>query len=630
MFVQADQYDEKLKVKPMINPIMKLDPLTANKIAAGEVVDRPASVVKELVENSIDAQATSIIVEIKDGGKTYIRVTDNGTGINEPDIELAFERHATSKIRNIEDLDAILSLGFRGEALASISAVAQIELMTKTEEMETGVYLEVHGGKIISHKKIGTSRGTTMVVKNLFYNTPARLKFMKSQTTEAGYISDILNKLAMAHPNISMRFINNGNIVFTTSGSGNVIHNITNIYGKELAKSMYHVKKEYQHIVLEAFISKPSMHRGNRQLQVFFVNGRYVKSTLLQNCVEEAYKTLLPINKYPICFLYLWIPPESIDVNIHPAKMEIKFSNEELLKQFIIKSIKEALYRQNLIPEISFEKKEHKETLPSIPMDMPSRENADASPAAAVKEDMPSIAYHEDKLPVYTNNNGRKDLAVHKQEEQILEPAFQHQIPSASTPASNGINLMEIKIIGQIFHTYFIGENDQHMFLIDQHAAHERILYEWMSDKFKNHAIAMQQLLIPIVIELSFSEWSCMKENMEVFYRLGFQIEQFGQHSILIRAVPMVMGEPEAKSFFMEVVDHLGKDVGHPSDFKMDRIISMACKEAIKAKDKLDVMEINELMKQLSHLENPFTCPHGRPIIISMSKYEIEKKFKRV
>ncbi|KXG76864.1 DNA mismatch repair endonuclease MutL [Thermotalea metallivorans] len=614
----------------MINPIMRLDQLTANKIAAGEVVDRPASVVKELVENSIDAQATSIIVEIKDGGKTYIRVTDNGTGINESDIELAFERHATSKIRNIEDLDAILSLGFRGEALASISAVAQIELMTKTEEMETGVYLEVHGGKIISHKKIGTSRGTTMIVKNLFFNTPARLKFMKSQTTETGYISDILNKLAMAHPNIAMRFINNGNIVFTTPGSGNVIHNITNIYGKELGKSMYHVKKEYQHIVLEAFISKPSIHRGNRQLQAFFVNGRYVKSTLLQNCVEEAYKTLLPINKYPICFLYLWIPPESIDVNIHPAKMEIKFSNEELLKQFMIKSIKEALYRQNLIPEISFEKKEHKETLPSIPMDMPPIENADASPPAAVKEVMTSIAYHEDNLPVYTNNNGRKDLAVHRQEEQIRVPDFQHQVSPASVSASNGINPMEIRIIGQIFHTYFIGENGQHMFLIDQHAAHERILYEWMSEKFKNHAVAMQQLLVPMVIEFSFGEWSCIKENMEFFHRLGFQIEEFGQHSILIRAVPMVMGEPEAKSFFMEVVDHLGKDVEHPSDFKMDRIISMACKEAIKAKDKLDIIEINEVMKQLSRLENPFTCPHGRPIIISMSKYEIEKKFKRV
>ncbi|MBB6216697.1 DNA mismatch repair protein MutL [Anaerosolibacter carboniphilus] len=620
----------------MNNRIIKLDPLTANKIAAGEVVDRPASVVKELVENAIDAQATSIVVEIREGGKTFIRVTDNGSGIDETDIELAFERHATSKLRNIEDLNTILSLGFRGEALASISSVSQIELVTKTETSDSGIVLELHSGKIISRNRIGTTKGTTFVIKNLFYNTPARLKFMKSSSTEAAYINDVVSRLAMAHPNIAVRFINNESIIFSTSGSGNVIHNIASIYGKELAKNIYHFKKEHGEISLEAFVAKPSFHRGNRQLQSFFINGRYIKSLLLQNSVEEAYRTLLPINKYPICFLYLTMSPELIDVNIHPTKLEIKFSNDEILKPFITRCIKEALYRQNLIPEVSFETTKVKDnSLDNVIDLLPLKETTQPF---IEKSNVIIKKQVEDKFPVFTNNKveQKNDFPKVHEEQMIFESSVPSPTPtnhqgnfSEKLPIEN-IKISDITIIGQLFHTYLVGEYKEALFLIDQHAAHERIIFEWMLNRFRSRSVMVQQLLVPIVVELTLGEWSAVMDNHDLLSQFGFEVEDFGQHTVLIRSVPMIMGEPEAKSFFHEIVDHFVKEHFHITDYKIDKIIAMACKEAIKAKDKLDTIEMHELLKQLEDLENPYTCPHGRPIIVSISKYEIEKKFKRV
>ncbi|MFT9493917.1 DNA mismatch repair endonuclease MutL [Anaerosolibacter sp.] len=620
----------------MNNRILKLDPLTANKIAAGEVVDRPASVVKELVENAIDAKSTSIVVEIREGGKTFIRVTDNGSGIDEADIALAFERHATSKLRNIDDLNTILSLGFRGEALASISSVSQIELITKTDSQDSGTALELHSGRIISSNRIGTTRGTTFIIKNLFYNTPARLKFMKSDSTETAYINDVVSRLAMAHPNIAIRFINNNNIVFSTSGNGNVIHNIVSIYGKELAKNIYHFEKNHEKIVLHGFVAKPSFHRGNRQLQSFFINGRYIKSLLLQSCVEEAYRTLLPINKYPICFLYLTMPPELVDVNIHPTKLEIKFSNEEILKSFITRCIKEALYRQNLIPEVSLQTTKPKEklsnivieVLPSVNRNHPERE----------KKYEPKLKDMKDKFPIVTNNKvEQNDIIPMVHEEQVVFKTSVAPTPVVTTNDNinqnslvNDINISQIRIIGQLFHTYLVGEYNEALYLIDQHAAHERVIFEWMLNKFRSRSVMIQHLLVPTVVELTFAEWSAVMDNIDLLIQFGFEVEDFGQHTVLIRSVPMILGEPEAKGFFQEIVDHLINDHTAVTDYKIDKLIAMACKEAIKAKDKLDVTEMNELLKRLEALENPYTCPHGRPIIISMTKYEIEKKFKRV
>lgn len=620
----------------MSNRIIKLDLHTANKIAAGEVVDRPASVVKELVENAIDAQSTSIVVEIREGGKSYIRVTDNGSGIDEADIELAFERHATSKLRKIEDLDTILSLGFRGEALASIASVSQIELITKTENEDSGIALDIMSGKIISRNRIGTTRGTTFIIKNLFYNTPARLKFMKSASTEAAYINDVVSRLAMAHPNISVRFIHNDSIIFSTSGSSNVVHSIASIYGKELAKNIYHFQKEQGQIALEAFVTKPSFYRGNRQLQSFFINGRYIKSELLQNCIEEAYRSLLPINKHPICFIYLTMPPELIDVNIHPTKLEVKFSNEDILKTFIVRCIKESLYRQNLVAEVSFQSTKSKDRpVETVVNPMPLKESN--QPFIEKRSDIVR-KLEEDKLPSLTNNKVKqKDdfLQVHE-EQMIYNPSV---TPSITTPLqrdsdekspSENIRISEINIIGQLFHTYLVGEYNEALFLIDQHAAHERIIFEWMLKKFKTRSVMVQQLLIPIVVELTFGEWTVVMDNRNLFSQFGFEAEDFGQHTVLIRTVPMILGEPEAKGFFHEIIDRFMKDQSLLVDYKIDKVIAMACKEAIKAKDKLDALEMNELLKQLEHLENPYTCPHGRPIIVSMSKYEIEKKFKRV
>ncbi|WP_053957291.1 DNA mismatch repair endonuclease MutL [Inediibacterium massiliense] len=651
----------------MVRRIYKLKKHIANKIAAGEVVDRPSSVVKELMENAIDAGALKITVEIKEGGKSYIRITDDGSGIHPSDIEVAFERHATSKIRDIEDLNRVISLGFRGEALASIVAVSQVELITKVEDSYIGTQIQIHGGEVIHKKEVGCPKGTTFIVKNLFYNVPARLKFLKSNTTETAYISDLVTKFSLAYPNISFRFINNGTIVFTTSGNGKVIDNIFNIYGKEIAQNMLCADEKENGVTLQGYISKPNISRGNKKLQVFFVNGRYVKNKMISEAIEEAYKTLTMVNRFPICFLYLQVDPNSIDVNIHPTKIEIRFDDPETIKKFIIKVLKDALFHEDLIPKVSFEKKVkkeegHQERILDLPIqkeeyklppkEIPVKENfispirkientikedikPDIKPDVKghikpnIKEDIkiePSTKYIdepvviEDKPHYITNNKSKEEF----QEECI-------QVSQNTEPKERKIHLeiKNIQIIGQIFNTYLIGQDGENMYLIDQHAAHERIMYEYLTNHYKNQSIASQNLLVPIVLELSYIEYERVKNNIDFFTSLGFDIDEFGVNTFMIRSVPMLFGEPEAKKFFMEALDHLKDSIQNSYDMKVEKIISMSCKKAIKAHDKLDALEIDSLMKQLSELENPYTCPHGRPVIVKMTQYEIERKFKR-
>ncbi|MBF8984498.1 DNA mismatch repair endonuclease MutL [Lutibacter sp. B2] len=645
--------------------INRLDELIANKIAAGEVVDRPGSVVKELIENSIDAKASKIIVEIKNAGKTHIRITDNGTGIHPEDVEVAFERHATSKIKEVEDLNTILSLGFRGEALASIASVSQLELITKTEDINVGRQVIVHGGKIIENKEIGAPKGTTIIIKNLFYNVPARHEFMKSNAAETSYIGDFLSKLALAYPQISFRFVNNGEVVFSTSGDGKVLNNIVSIYGKEMAKNIIHIKGEENGLSIEAYMCKPSMTRGNRQLQTSFVNGRYIKSKMINNAISEAYKTLITINRYPICFVYLKITPNLVDVNIHPTKTEIRFKDPISISNLITKVLKDGLFRDSLIPDMNDkyynysvmerkkvieppQKQKIEKIIPKEPIvnvnTLPTTNTTNVYIPEKEIVKLPIEPLKTEKKEVVLENKASYDLEVKKNihyiEPKKIEPKkdtievkekdVQETFLKKNKEKSKiDESISNIKIIGQLFNSYLIGQDSNKMYLIDQHAAHERILYEWFSKRYKAQTPLSQKILIPILIELSFGEYEQIKEYKHVFCNLGFELEEFGTNTFRITSVPVVFGKPEAKEFFIEIVGQLQKGVNNNYDVKMDKIISMSCKNAIKANDKLEKLETDQLLKQLAMADNPYTCPHGRPIIISMTQHEIERKFKR-
>ena len=613
----------------MNNRIHLLDSLTANKIAAGEVVDRPSSVIKELVENAIDAHATVIVIEIRDAGKEYIRISDNGLGIHPSDVEIAFERHATSKITQIEDLNSTLSLGFRGEALASIASVSQVELITKTAEPVSGIHLELHGGKIIFKKEIGCPIGTTFIVKNLFYNTPARFKFLKSNTSESSYIIDLVSKISLAHPDKSFKLINNNSIVFSTSGTNNILHTITSIYGKELAKNMVTARKEESNYFVEAYFSKTDMYRGNRQQQAVFVNGRLIKSKAITDAIDEAYRTLLPINKFPICFLYLKIPPAEIDVNIHPAKTEIKFSNESLVKSLLISTLKERLFQERLIPEIKLTPKNQEELRQETFINLSPPSNQEN-----IERNGKETHSSQDKNTYFTNNKvaeNKPSILFERNDRSNNHPADKDLEKPLAENTIYHPDLINIRIIGQVFSSYLVGDDGHQMYLIDQHAAHEKILYTQFLKQYKEKNVYIQKLLTPIIVELSLAEFERLQHDVGIFEELGFEVEPFGRNAFLIRSVPLQFGEPETKSFFMEAVESYNEEyrLSDRSSLKIEKIISMACKAAVKAKNKLHELEIHALMQQLAALENPYTCPHGRPVIISMSKLEIEKKFKR-
>ncbi|SNR88058.1 DNA mismatch repair protein MutL [Anaerovirgula multivorans] len=617
----------------MSKVIRILNDLTINKIAAGEVVEGPYSVIKELIENAIDAGASNIVVEIKEGGQKYIRVSDNGVGIDDEDVEIAFMRHATSKIEVVEDLNSVLTLGFRGEALASIAAVSQAQIITKPKEQLHGVSLDIVGGDIVNRQEIGAPNGTTIIVKNLFFNIPARLKFMKSSQAEATKIGEIISRLALSQPNIAFKYINNSNIMFTTPGNNNLEQTILSILDKELVKNLLPTKIKTNQIEIDGFISQPTYVRGNRNYEIVFVNGRYIKSKLISKAIEDAYKEKLPINKFPVCILNINIDPNLIDVNVHPTKTEIKFHEEQIVYSLIHNTVTSCLRKNVTIPSLVMKKnnegknlwldktfyhnnfKENKSTYNT------HNNNESNSLQIAMKEP------NENKIDTKQNENIKLSID-HKEE---FSPQVSETFEESETTQESFLSnlLKDYKIIGQLFNTYIIVEKELSMFLIDQHAAHERLVYNKLSQQFKENSITAQRLLSPEILHLSNEDYSFITQFLDKFKNLGFEIESFGMNTMIIREVPLVMGKPKNYDFLFEVIDELKND-NYNEEYFTETIIRKSCREAIKASDKLSLSEMNELIKDLCKIEPPLTCPHGRPILLSLTKYEIEKNFKRI
>lgn len=641
-----------------------LDNSLINKIAAGEVVERPASVVKELMENSIDAGATSITVEVNEGGIGMIRITDNGRGIPKDEVKTAFLRHATSKLTSIEDLEDIMTLGFRGEALSSIASVAQVEMVTKTKDSSTGTRIVINGGIVEKEEEAAANEGTVFTMKNLFYNTPARRKFLKKPATEGGYVSEIVNRIALGHPEIAVKYINNGNTIMQTNGGGDLRSAILYIYGKQIASQMLETSYSKEGFTVEGYAAKPELSRGNRNYENFFINGRYIKSTVVQNAVEDAYKGKLMVGKFPVFVLNLKVPANTVDVNVHPTKLEVRFSDENLIYDIMYNAVTKALKQTELIPVVEWDKpkKVKSDYVQGVIEDIkkpdsdfkysdePVTKSYSAADSLAEKSDFKENQKKEnnknpvlsamDKLygsdaGIYNENNDKNTKEVKREvitdtghtEEVINKPVLtENKEESSKKPFFNNY-----RIIGQIFGTYWIIEQNNCMYLIDQHAAHERALYEDFIEKFKTSKISSQQLLQPVAVNLSESEKVIVEENRELLESFGFEIEEFGARTYAVRAVPYVFNAPSNVSFFVDIIDMLAdKNMKSIYDTKEDAIATMSCKAAVKGNDRLSYSEAQELIQRLLKLENPFTCPHGRPTIIEMTRYELEKKFKRI
>ncbi len=586
-----------------------------NKIAAGEVIERPASIVKELVENSIDALSKNITIEIKNGGTSFIKVQDDGIGIEKNQIKTAFLRHATSKLEKIDDLDSILTLGFRGEALASIASISMVEMITNTGNNSIGSKIEIEGGQVVKEEEIASLKGTTFIVKNIFFNTPARKKFLKKDSVEGGYISEIVNRLALAHPNISFTYINNGVLMLKTTGDNNLKNTAFYIYGKEIAKKLIKIQASKNGFKIEGLIGIPELSRGNRSYENFFINGRYIKSNLVQEAIEEGYEGKLMVGKFPIFIINMVVPENTIDVNVHPTKLEVRFEDENFIYNFLCEAIQKTLKKEVLIPNIEFEDKIN--VLKTKPFNVEMQKKLEDNFLKNDKEDNLNIKKYEKE------KNLEKNLLKDK---NIIDDEYNKKNQHKKHTFFNNY-----KIVGQIFSTYWIVEQNGEMFIIDQHSAHERIIYEEFNEKFKNETINSQKLLEPIVINATPLEKSIIEENKELFFKFGFDIEEFGLNNYAIRQVPFIFKGPVETNFFNDILDILlNKNISTLYDTKVEKIISMSCKKAVKANDRLSFIEAKALIDQMLNLENPFSCPHGRPTIIKMTKYEIEKLFKRI
>lgn len=692
-----------------------LDPITSNKIAAGEVVERPCAVVKELVENAMDAGADQITVEVRQGGKIYIRVTDNGCGIAADDLPLAFERHATSKIEAIEDLDRLQTLGFRGEALASISSVSLVELITRHKDAESGSRVDVQGGKILSVEPIGAAVGTTLIIRDLFYNTPARLKFLKSNGAELSAITEWISRLAVSRPEISFRYIADQQDIFMTTGNGSLKESVASVYERALARNLVAVEGESSGVTVRGFVGDLNSTRGNRQLQLFFVNGRSVRSSLLSDALEMGFQTLLPVNRYPVCFIHIELEGSRLDINIHPAKTQIRFQEEQSVRQTVYQLIRDALLQRDLVPSIRFRQDPAKEdhtapatvtTVPpavasvskesfrastvNVPSEPPLKPaitppvkpasdrfyDVSAKPKASEAEqpygatpqsvDVPGVMPAEtplmpaapDTIPVVqdpvkelTDNTQEEDAFLCVQETQptwiasetqalpelnldtllrMPEPTLEEILPEpVYMPETLYDNLT---IIGQLFRTYILAEKDEALYLIDQHAAHEKVLFETFMNQWRNHTVSSQLLLVPEVMHLEPSIIQHGEDLLPVAAQMGFEADVFGVDALVVRAVPMVAGQPLPVALLQTLMEdgtrslQAGKRL---EDVRAEQIIRESCKKAIKADDSLETLEIRGLLEQLKTLESPYTCPHGRPIIVRMEKGEIERRFKR-
>lgn len=627
-----------------------LDDNTINQIAAGEVVERPVSVVKELVENAIDAGSTNISVEIKDGGISLIRVTDNGSGIDRDSIRTAFLRHATSKITSITDLLNVKSLGFRGEALSSIAAVSQIELLTKVKDDFTGIRYCLNGSKEYSFDDVGIPDGTTIIVRNLFFNTPARRKFLKSAVTEGNYITELMERLVLSHPEIGFRYISNGKEKIASSGNGDIKENIYSIFGRDIARQIMPVSFESDGLSIKGYVGKPEIARGNRNFELFFVNDRFVKSPVLSKAVEEAYKSYLMLHKYPFVILYFDIALEDLDVNVHPAKTEIRFLRETDLYTRLSLTVENALKQKELIPEVTQSGLSQKvisntiiepaviaaeptkcETVKAVDtkaQNIKADANTNTVPAA---QSVPPIDVKRAPEPFETDKiNEYKTAAIEKNDspEMVIKA---EQLDLFGEGFISSKNVIRHKIIGQVFDTYWIVELDNKMFIIDQHAAHEKVLYERFKKRIEEDDVFVQSLSPAVIITLTNSEIEVFNRFESNFRKLGFDIEHFGGKDYAITGVPTDLFGLSEKDYFLAVLDDLHQNPKITDNAAVnDRIATMACKAAIKGNMRFSYSEAKALIDELLLLDNPYNCPHGRPTIISYSKQEMEKLFKRI
>ena len=660
--------------------IQVLDQITIDKIAAGEVIERPASIVKELVENSIDAKAASVTVEIQDGGISLIRVTDNGSGIEREDIRNAFLRHSTSKIRKVEDLAHIASLGFRGEALSSISAVTRTELITKTKEDTFGTRYVIEGGVEQSLEDAGAPDGTTFLVRQLFYNVPARRKFLKTPMTEAGHVQDLLMRLALSHPEVAFTFINNGQTKMRTSGNGKLKDVIYSIYGREAAANLIELDYSMDGLVMKGYLGKPVITRGNRNFENYFVNGRYVKNAMLSKAIEDAYKDFLMQHKFPFVVIHFQVDGEKIDVNVHPTKMEMRFQRQQDVYNIVYEGVHRTLLEPELIPQveapapkvISQQKSESPfllkpKTAPQ-PMEKKPEEKEEPHDEAYFMKKMKErvLSYHQrnssaevskkeqifrpqaqaerikDALARAKEVEKQPQKQVEEQPELIRETPVYETKPVTEEKAEQ-LNLFEehllkrekkaeYKLIGQVFETYWLVEFENSLYIIDQHAAHERVLYERTLKEMKNREFTAQYLSPPIILSLSMQEAQVLNENMDRFTRIGFEIEPFGGEEYAVRAIPDNWFGIAKKELLLEMLDDLADGISTSMTPELidEKVASMSCKAAVKGNNRLSAQEADALIGELLLLENPYHCPHGRPTIIAMTQRELEKKFKRI
>jgi len=632
-----------------MNKIVILDEKTANQIAAGEVIERPASVVKEMVENSIDAGATQITVEIRNGGISYIRVTDNGSGMERDDLELAFERHATSKIRRIEDLDKLSTLGFRGEALASIASVSQLEVTTKTEDALTGTTLKMEGGRVTAVNQAGSPKGTTFIVRNLFYNTPARYKFLKKDSTEAGYVYDIIQRLALANPGISFKFIQNNQTQLHTPGNHDLLSVIYSIFGKDTAKSVLPVSYKHEGFILEGYVGKPEIARGNRNNQSVFLNGRYIKCKVITKALEDAYKTMLMQNRFPFCVLKLQCPTESYDVNVHPQKLEVRFADENAVYNTVYHGVKSTLLKESGIREFEPTKIDEAEEKHDTPVSIPPIEsgiNKKIPPAAFSVLPKQSTLFDrpekrilsetkDDDLPEETGiQYDNKPMYIEKNEvfekAKTVEESVSFEKTGQATENAPVKELLDAAIIGQVFDTYILLQSGNNLYIIDQHAAHERIRFETIKQRRAKNEAFSQILLEPLIIKLTATEYDFVMEKQSAFQSVGFEIEAFGSNTVIIRSIPDFYESGFSTGDFHEILDRWIQTGSDQSDISDEALYMISCKGALKANRPLSKEEIRGLLESLCTLENPYTCVHGRPVILTMEKKEFEKRFKRI
>ena len=640
--------------------IAVLDQQTIDKIAAGEVVERPSSIVKELVENAIDAGATAVTVEITDGGKKMIRITDNGGGMERDQVPLAFLRHATSKIEKVEDLEHIASLGFRGEALSSIAAVAQVELITKTPSALSGVRYVINGGVQESLEDMGAPEGTTFLVRNLFYNTPARSKFLKSDTTEGNYVSTLMEQLALSHPEISFKYIQNKQVKLHTSGNYNVKDVIYNIYGRDITKALLEVSYENDFMKIEGFVGKPEISRGNRTFENYYINGRFVKNRIIAKGIEDAYKGFLMQHKFPFVSLHIQMEGNDLDVNVHPSKMEVRFARGTEVYDAVYETVYKALTTREMIQTVPFGKEESiKKQQPVVkPGDVPepfeTRRRAEIPKYRPQTVNTASRVSEHTALPRGTVTMAEQAVReqqiyqtkdpLTKAEEQLFEGTLSDK-KNEEQPVFSETNQLELfeekllapesrsrhQLIGQIFDTYWLVQFEDKFFIIDQHAAHEKVYYERFVKRFREQTVESQYLSPPLIVSLNLQEEALLKANRKYFEDFGFEIEPFGGKEYCINAVPANLYGLTEEELFLEMLDNLASEKDKdPLGIFASRLATMACKAAVKGNHRMSDREANALIDELLTLENPYHCPHGRPTIISMTKTELEKKFKRI